>query len=82
MSMGDSLRIADITRKLMQHLLDELQKFYIPRPWPIIGLYKISSIYGLVDEILEAENISEELLKKIGKVLGRRWIGHIGEDRW
>lgn len=70
--MGDSLRMADITKKLMQNLLDEMQKLYAPDP--VIGVDKFSGINDLINDILENEDISEVLLEKIGRVLGRRWM--------
>lgn len=38
-------------------------------------------IYRLVDEILEAEEISEELLEKIVVLLGRKWMWNHQADR-
>jgi len=72
MSMGDSLRTADITKTLMKHFLDEVQK--LCSPWPVMGLNENSGIHDLVNDILENEDISEILLEKIGKVLGKRWM--------
>jgi hypothetical protein len=70
--MGDSLRKADVTKKLMQNILDELQKMYAPDP--VIVFDKVSGIHNLVNDILENEDISEVLLEKISRVLGRRWM--------
>jgi hypothetical protein len=64
--------MADITKKLMQNILDELQKIYTP--YPVIGVDRFSGIQDLVNDILENEDISEVLLEKIGRVLGRRWM--------
>jgi hypothetical protein len=64
--------MADIVKKLMQNLLDEVQKFYAP--WPVIGFNGFSGINDLVDDILENEDISEVLLEKISRVLGGRWM--------
>lgn len=72
MSMGESLQMAGIVKKLMQNLLDEVQKLYVP--WPVIGFDKFSGIHNLVNDILENEDISEVLLEKISRVLGRRWM--------
>lgn len=74
-SMGDSLLKADITKKMMQHLLDRLKELYMPRSWPIIDFNAIpSGISVLIDEILETGHISEDLQIRIGKILGKRWL--------
>jgi hypothetical protein len=39
-------------------------------------------IYRLVDEILKAGDISEELLKEIVTLLRRKWMWSYQADRW
>ena len=49
-----------------------MQKFYAP--YPVVDFYRSVGVHDLVDKILAIEDISEKLLKEIGKVLGKRWM--------
>ena len=60
------------TRKNIQTILDKATVHYVTDRGVIMVPYNEISMARLVDEILEAEEISDELFKKIGRVLGRR----------
>lgn len=60
------------TRKNIQLILNKATVHYVTDRGVIMVPYNEVSMEMLVDDILEAEEISEELLKRIGRVLGRR----------
>ena len=60
------------TRKNIQTILDKATVHYVTDRGVIMVPYNKISMEMLVDDILEAEDISEEVLKRIGRVLGRR----------
>ncbi len=46
--------------------------------WPTAYRSKPRGLWILTEDLIDVEIISEELLKKIGKVLGKRWLERRG----
>lgn len=60
------------TRKNIRTILDKATVHYVTDRGVITVPYNEVSMEMLVDDILEAEEISDELFKRIGRVLGRK----------
>ena len=70
MKKTDKVIMRGMLNRLKEHF-DELTKS-LYTPMPVVSFY--FDIYGLINDLVVVEEISGELQKKIGRILGERWM--------